>query len=90
MTIVSCHAGADPAAGERLLAPVRRLGRPLVDLVAVKPYGAHQATFGATVPHGLHYYWRSSYLDDLGDGAVDALVEHAWRHRSPWSYTIPA
>ena len=59
-----------------------------MDLVAVKPYGAHQATFDATVPHGLHYYWRSSYLDDLGDGAVDALVEHAWRHRSPWSYTI--
>jgi FAD/FMN-containing dehydrogenase len=88
VTIVCCYAGADPDAGERLLAPVRRLGTPLLDLVAVKPYAAHQATFDATVPHGLHYHWRSHYLDDLGDGAVDTLVDHAWSHRSPWSYTI--
>jgi FAD/FMN-containing dehydrogenase len=88
VSVVCCYAGTDRAAGERLLAPARRLGRPLLDLVAVKPYGAHQATFDATVPHGLHYYWRSCYLDDLGDGAIDALVSHAWRHRSPWSYTI--
>ena len=88
VTITCCYAGADPAAGERLLAPVRRLGTPLLDLIAVKPYAAHQATFDATVPHGLHYYWRSHYLDDLGDEAIDTLADHAWDHRSPWSYTI--
>ena len=40
------------------------------------------------MPHGLHYYWRSHYLDELGDGAIDSLVDHAWSHRSPRSYTI--
>ena len=88
VTIVCCYAGADPDGGRRLLAPVRRLGTPLLDLVAVKPYAAHQATFDATVPHGLHYYWRSHYLDELGDGAIDTLADHAWSHRSPSSYTI--
>jgi FAD/FMN-containing dehydrogenase len=88
VTVVCCYAGADPDAGERLLAPVRRLGTPLLDLVAARPYTAHQATFDATVPHGLHYYWRSHYLDELGDGAIDTLADHAWSHRSPWSYTI--
>jgi FAD/FMN-containing dehydrogenase len=88
VTIVCCYVGADAAAGERLLEPVRRLAPPLLDLVTVKAYGAHQATFDATVPHGLHYYWRSHYLDELGDRAIDTLVEHAWRHRSPQSYTI--
>ncbi len=88
VTIVCCYSGADAAAGERLLEPVRRLAPPLLDLVTVKPYGAHQATFDATVPHGLHYYWRSHYLDELGDQAIDTLVDHAWRHRSPRSYTI--
>jgi len=87
-TIVCCYAGADAAEGERLLEPVRRLGAPLLDLVTVKPYSAHQATFDATVPHGLHYYWKSHYLDELGDGAIDAVVDHAWSHRSPRSYTI--
>jgi FAD/FMN-containing dehydrogenase len=88
VTIVCCYAGADAARGERLLEPVRRLATPLLDLVTVKPYAAHQATFDATVPHGLHYYWRSHYLDELGDGAIDSLVDHAWSHRSPRSYTI--
>jgi FAD/FMN-containing dehydrogenase len=86
--IVCCYAGADAAEGERLLEPVRRLGVPLLDLVTVKPYRAHQATFDASVPHGLHYYWKSHYLDVLGDGAIDAVVDHAWSHRSPRSYTI--
>ena len=87
-TIVCCYAGADPAEGVRLLEPVRRLATPLLDLVTVKPYSAHQTTFDATVPHGLHYYWKSHYLDELGDEAIDALVERAWSHRSPHSYTI--
>jgi hypothetical protein len=88
VAITCCYAGGDAAAGERLLAPVRRLAPPLLDLVTVKPYAAHQGTFDATVPHGLHYYWRSHYLDDLGDEAIDTLAGHAWAHRSPWSYTI--
>jgi FAD/FMN-containing dehydrogenase len=87
-TVVCCYAGSDPAEGVRLLEPVRHLGTPLLDLVTVKPYSAHQATFDATVPHGLHYYWKSHYLDELGDGAIDALVDHAFQHRSPRSYTI--
>jgi FAD/FMN-containing dehydrogenase len=88
VAIVCCYAGADAAAGERMLGPLRRLGTPLLDLVTVRPYTAHQATFDATVPHGLHYYWKSHYLDELGDEAIDTLVDHAWRHRSPRSYTI--
>jgi FAD binding domain len=73
---------------DNLLEPLRRLAAPLLDLVTVKPYSAHQETFDPTVPHGLHYYWKSHYLDELGDEAIDTLVDHAWRHRSPRSYTI--
>jgi FAD/FMN-containing dehydrogenase len=40
------------------------------------------------VPHGLRYYWKSEYLDDLSDAAVEALLANAWRSRSPRSYTI--
>jgi FAD/FMN-containing dehydrogenase len=88
VTVVCCYAGPEPAEGQRLLEPLRRLGTPLLDLVTAKSYSEHQATFDATVPHGMHYYWKSHYLNELGDGAIDVLADQAWSHRSPLSYTI--
>jgi FAD/FMN-containing dehydrogenase len=87
ISVVTCWAGPIEE-GERVLEPLRRHGRPLLDLIAPKPYLAHQGTFDATVPHGLHYYWRSEYLDALDDKAIDTLLAHAWESRSPRSYTI--
>ncbi len=76
------------AQGERVLLPLRRFGSPLVDLVAPKPYLAHQSMFDPTVPHGLRYYWKSEYLHELTGDAIDTLLAHAWESRSPRSYTI--
>jgi len=87
VSVVVCWAGPIEE-GLRVLEPLRRHGRPLLDLIAPKPYLAHQGTFDATVPHGLHYYWRSEYLGALDDQAIGTLVEHAWASRSPRSYTI--
>jgi FAD/FMN-containing dehydrogenase len=85
--VVACWSGPIEE-GERVLAPLRRHGRPLLDLIGPRPYAAHQGTFDATVPHGLHYTWRSESLAALDDEAVDVLVDNAWEHRSPRSYTI--
>jgi len=87
IAVVVCWVGPIEL-GERVLEPLRRHGRPLLDLVTPKPYTAHQGTFDATVPHGLHYYWRSEYLDALGDDAVEVLLANAWESRSPRSYAI--
>ncbi len=84
---VVCYAGA-VAEGERVLQPLRRFGPPAADLLAPKAYMTHQSTFDPTVPHGMHYYWKSHYLAPLSDSAIGALVEHAWTKRSPHSYTI--
>ena len=87
VSVVACWAGPIEQ-GERILEPLRRHRRPLLDLIAPKPYLDHQGTFDATVPHGLHYYWRSEYLRALDDPAIDTLVEHAWASGSTRSYTI--
>jgi FAD binding domain len=82
--VAVCYAG-DLARGETVLAPLRALAEPLIDLIQPKPYVAHQEMFDASVPHGLRYYWKSHYLPPLGDAAIDALIEHAWAAPSPQS-----
>jgi FAD/FMN-containing dehydrogenase len=87
VVVVACYAGAIED-GERAVAPFRRLGEPLVDLLRPTPYVAHQGMFDPTAPHGLGYYWKSEYLAGLSDEAIEVLTEHAWRAPTPMSYTI--
>jgi hypothetical protein len=71
-----------------VLAPLRRIGRPLLDAIAPRPYVELQELFNPGVPHGWHYYWKSWELPPLSDGAIDTLVEHAAGITSPRSYVI--
>ena len=84
VALVATYAGPVDE-GERVLAPLRALGRPAVDVLAPKPYVAHQKMFDAALPHGRHYYWKSHRLDPLTDDVVDVLIEHAGRITSPLS-----
>lgn len=85
--IAVCYAG-HISEGEQVLAPLRGFSKPLIDLIRPTPYSTHQGMFDASVPHGLHYYWKSDYLGELSDTAIEILVNHAWRALSPKSYTI--
>jgi hypothetical protein len=87
VVIGACYAGSVEE-GERVIAPLRRFGEPLVDLIRPTPYVAHQALFDPTAPHGLGYYWKSEYVPSLSDALIDTLAERAWRAATPESYTI--
>jgi FAD/FMN-containing dehydrogenase len=71
-SIVACWSG-DVATGERVLAPLRRLGTPLADTLRAMPYLDMQAIF-AVPPVRVGSYARSSFLRDLDDATIDALV----------------
>jgi FAD/FMN-containing dehydrogenase len=76
----------DPAAGRTALAPWRRIGRPLADLVRPAPYLFFQSSQDAGNPRGLHYYWRSQRVSDLTEAVVDQLAGLAASSTSPRSY----
>ncbi|HJU75709.1 MAG TPA: FAD-binding oxidoreductase, partial [Gemmatimonadaceae bacterium] len=76
--IATCYAGPVEE-GEKAIAPLRRFGEPLADMIQPTTYLSHQAMLDASVPHGLGYYWKSEYLPPLGDDLLSTLVEHAWR-----------
>ena len=69
--------------GERVLRPFREFGQPLADVVAPKPFNMHQSMLDAVQPPGRNYYWKSDYLTELSDGAIDAIVAYSEAITSP-------
>jgi FAD/FMN-containing dehydrogenase len=76
------------ADGERTLRPLRACGAPLFDLIAPRHYLAQQASNDKAVPHGWHYYWKSTEVPDLEDDAIDILTERSLAMCSPRSFTV--
>ncbi len=62
--------------GERACKPFREFGTPLMDTCGPTTYAAVQTQFDATVPSGIPNYWKSAFLEELADGAIDAMIEH--------------
>jgi FAD/FMN-containing dehydrogenase len=84
VAVVVCWSGVLEA-GHAALEPLCHFKRPLVDLVAPKPYLEHQHMFDATAPHGRQNYKRNANLAGLPDAVVDLLLEYSGRRTSPHS-----
>lgn len=81
VSVAACYAG-DIEEGERVLAPMKAFGPPLLDLCAPKPFVEHQAMFDASLPEGWWYYFRACDVDRLSDEVIDIVADHAQRMRS--------
>jgi hypothetical protein len=75
----------DPTAGERAMAPLRRVGSPLADVVRPVPYVALQSMLDGGAPHGRHYYWKSHRFGALADEIVDVCVERLGAVTTPFA-----
>jgi FAD/FMN-containing dehydrogenase len=87
VSIANCWIG-DLDEGERFLEPLRRFRSPLIDLVTRKAWLTHQSMFDVTVPHGWHYYWKSTELPRLEDELIDVIVSNSFKITSPLSYSV--
>ena len=67
-----CYTG-DPAHREEVVAPIRALADPVVDLLGERPYAEIQSYLDDTEPEGMHYYWKTEYLLELGEGLLPTL-----------------
>jgi FAD/FMN-containing dehydrogenase len=87
--IVVLYAGAVEEA-EAVVAPLKRLGPPAVDLVQPLPYTAFQALLDPSAPWGLQVYSSGLHLQSLSDGAIDTLLEYGAdiAATSPWSQMV--
>lgn len=75
-------------AGEKVAAPLRAYGPPLVDLFQASPYNQVQRMADFAFPPGLRNYWKSSYLKQLSDQAIDVMLEYMKRVPSPHTVIV--
>ena len=76
-----CTAPLDAA--EAAMAPLRRFGPPAADAIQPMPYSAAQTMADFLWPPGLLNYWKSSFLKELSDAAIDTILAYSKTAPSP-------
>jgi FAD/FMN-containing dehydrogenase len=75
--------GGDIGEGEKLIAPLRRFGKAHGEHVGAQPYVQWQQAFDPLLTPGARNYWKSHNFRELGDAALDTMIEYAQKLPSP-------
>jgi hypothetical protein len=84
VAMVACHCG-DAASAEADLKPLRQFGPPAADLIQSMPYPVINTLSDGGYPKGAFNYWKSAFLSDLSDAAMEIMVDAMRRCPSPMS-----
>lgn len=61
--------------GEKAMRPLKEYGTPLLDTIGPIPYSQLNSMLDAGYPKGALNYWKSSFLRELNDEAIDMIVD---------------
>ncbi|HKG27460.1 MAG TPA: FAD-binding oxidoreductase [Thermomicrobiales bacterium] len=73
--IVVCYTGPLDRA-EAAIRPIRAAAPVALDLCGPIPYPALNSMFDALLPAGLHHYWKSDFVRELSDAAIEVHASH--------------
>ena len=76
--LVCCWSGPVEE-GERALAPIRAAAPVALDLAGPIPYPVLNSRSDALLPPGLHHYWKSDFVGELTDAAIEVHTAHGPR-----------
>jgi FAD/FMN-containing dehydrogenase len=82
--LVTCHCGS-PAEAERAVQPLKQFGTPLVDGIGPVAYEQLNTALDASFPKGALSYWKSHFLAELSDAAIETMVDCFARCPTPMS-----
>lgn len=74
MAFAVCHTG-EPGRAQADLAPLLSFGSPVLVQIGPMPYPAINTMLDEGFPPGALYYWKSSFMADLDEKAIDTLVD---------------
>ena len=87
VVIAVCYNGSLEA-GENVLRPLREFGPPAADQIRPMAYHDVQRLFDAATVRGRRYYIKSSFMQHISDGAIEALVARFATVPSPLSFVF--
>jgi len=85
--MVTCHCGPQ-AMGEKAVLPLKRFGSPVLDTVAPTSYCEFNGMLDAGYPKGAFNYWKSTFLKELSDEAIDTMIACFARCPSPMAQLL--
>jgi len=80
--VIACYCG-DITTGEQVLKPLREFATPMVDAFQPLPFPIMQSLLDGATPDGNQNYWKSTFLRELSDEAIEVLIENANQVTSP-------
>ncbi len=85
--LVICWTG-DHEEGERVVAPIREVAQPVLDMVQPMPYTALQTMLDAGGPKGIRGYMKAEFLEEMNDDAVRILIDRGLNRAGPMAQII--
>ena len=86
--LVICWSG-DHAEGERMVAPIREVAQPMMDMVQPMPYTALQSMLDGGGPKGVRAYMKAEFFKgDLDDELIAKLCDHGARRPGPMAQLL--
>ncbi len=82
--ILVAHCGP-VAEGEKALAKLKGYGSPALDTIGPMSYNALNTMLDDGFPKGALNYWKSSFLSEYSDDAIDCMIEQFKSCPSPMS-----
>ncbi len=64
-----------PAAGEKELEPLRKIGTPMVDGIMLQDYTVMQTNLDAAFGHGVRSYAKNGMVKEWSQGLVDSIID---------------
>jgi len=74
VAMAACHCG-DPASADADLKPLRQFGPPVTDLIQPMQYPVINTLSDAGYPRGAYNYWKSAFLREPSDTAMEIMVD---------------
>lgn len=85
--LLPCYAGPLKE-GEQIIRPLREFGPPLADQMAPMKYCDVQTMLNPILPPGQLNYWKSAFVAELSDAAIETLAHSAAARPSATSYLV--